>query len=103
MLLFEIRMDGRWRELGRLETGDAPGSLSHNGPAGRQVYQFQCHGDYSVLERSLGGADTEVGPMRVVLSDGFERVAILRHGETEEFWLKTDRMNAPHRVRFTHT
>jgi hypothetical protein len=92
-----------WRLIGRVSPGDLPGSMSHNPElGGREVFQFACLGDYSVLYRSVAGADAEVGPLRTVRSLGQELVARLDPGEKAELWIRTDRMERPARIRFRH-
>jgi hypothetical protein len=55
-LLVEIAERGGWRRLGELGADDPAGSLSHNTEEGREIIQFRCNGDHSVIERSIGGA-----------------------------------------------
>lgn len=102
-LVFEMRQLKKWVELGRLGPEDTNGSLSHNGPAGRQVYMFGCHGDHSVIKRSEAGVDTDVGPLRITAALGYEEIARLTEESAPyEFWLKTDNMREPILVRFRH-
>lgn len=105
-LIVEFRAEGQWHRAGPpLSAADQPGSVSHNGPAGRQVYVFECLGDRSVLKRSSLGADREHvgGLVRVVTSLGFEEVARLTPAQPSfECWLQTDRMREPMRFRFRH-
>lgn len=98
MLVIEIE----GQRVGELGPGDRPGSMSHNTPQGREIISFSCHGDHSLIERSVGGADAEVGPLRTISSLGFEEIARLGPGEKVELWLRTDRMRRPMRVRFLH-
>jgi hypothetical protein len=104
-LVLEVRAEGEWREVNRLGPSAAPGSLSHNGPQGRQVYVFRCLGHQSVLQRSQAGADLAHGDLRVLSSSasGFEDVARLTSEDpTAEFWLRPDNVVEPVRFRFRH-
>lgn len=100
-LLLDVRANGQWKRMGAVLLGSQSGSLSHNGPAGRQMYLFKCHTDHAVIERSTGGADYEVGYERAIQSIGLEKVARL-DAENPDFecWLKTDHSTEPHRMRF---
>jgi hypothetical protein len=99
-LLLEIAERHGWRRVGELHPGDPPGSLSHNTEHGREIVKFTCHDDHSVIERSLGGADTESGPARIIATTGFETIACLQPGQRLDLWLRTDRMTRPARFRF---
>lgn len=105
MLILELRDPKRkaWQEIGRLQAGEN-GSVSHNPQAGkREIYRFRCLGEQSVVERSVAGADVEVGPLRAISTIGFDEVARLNaENPTVEMWLKTDRMPSPQRIRFRH-
>lgn len=106
-LTVEFRARGEWHPVvgPALTPGAPPGSMSHNGPAGRQVYLFGCDGDYSLVLRSRGGVDVEhAGLVRELTAlEGFEEVARLTPERPSfECWLKTDRMREPTRVRFRH-
>lgn len=90
-----------WRELGRLNAGDPQGSMSHN-PEGREVVVFGCYGDYSLVERSRGGGDKELGAGRVIATLGFETLARLGPGQNFEAILRRDGQTLPTRVRWRH-
>src|SRR5437660_1423172 len=107
ILTVEFRAQGEWHRVGpALAPSALPGSMSHNGPAGRQVYVFGCDGGHSLVLRSRGGMDVEhaAGSIRAIKSlEGFEEVARLTPERPSfECWLKTDRMREPTRVRFRH-
>lgn len=93
---------GKWRQIAALAAGETPGSVSNNSPTGRDVIQFTCNGHFSLIERSMGGVDSEHGDLRMTASVGFEPVARLEDGQDYEFDLQTDRMPAPARCRFRH-
>jgi hypothetical protein len=102
-LVLEVRVAEEWREFSRLGPSALPGSLSHNGPEGRQVYMFRCLGDYSILQRSEAGVDVGRGDLRGVSSLGLEDVARLTMEEpTVDFWLRPDNASEPVRFRFRH-
>jgi hypothetical protein len=106
-LIVEFRAEGRWHRAGPpLSADDPSGSMSHNGPAGRQVYVFGCDGPYSLVLRSRSGADREhAGGLvrKLTALKGFEQVAELTPEQPSfECWLKTDRMREPMRFRFRH-
>jgi hypothetical protein len=101
-LLLEVGVgDGEWALINQHE-GGCPGSISNNTPEGREVLRFWFADGYSVVERSIGGADTEVGEARLITTLGFEPVARLEDGETYEFDMRTDRMTSAMHVRFRH-
>jgi hypothetical protein len=100
-LVLEIKDGGGWRELGAVKPGDT-GSASHNTPSGRHMILFSCHGDFSVIERSVGGVDIEEGLTRRISTVGTEEIAQLLPGETFETWIRTDRMDRPALFRFRH-
>lgn len=94
---------GGWTTVGVQDLHALDGTMSHNGPAGREIYRFRCCGSHSEIERSVGGADLEVSVLRRVDSLGYETVARLTPEAPDlEFWLKTDRMPQPARFRFHH-
>lgn len=107
-LVVEVLRDGTWIQIGvapRLPEGQLDGgaTVSHNEEAGRQIYWFACHGEYSVIRRSRLGVDLEAGEMRIVTSVGFEEVARLDADHPDaDFWIRTDRMPAARRFRFRH-
>lgn len=91
-----------WHQIGELNEGEPPGSLSHNPPEGaREMVVFSCHGDYSTVERSRCGVDREVGPIRGITSTGFETLAQLGAGQKIDLMLIPDGAG-PTRVRFRH-
>ncbi len=105
-LIIEVRHYGCWLTPGTpLGSGEPDGSLSHNGPAGRQIYRFGCRGEHSVIERSAAGVDAELegGALRAISSRHFEQVAKLHAGDDPfECFLRTDRMVEPALFRFRH-
>jgi hypothetical protein len=104
-LVLLVRARGEWVQAGwPLKPGEPGGSLSHNGPSGREVYLFECRGDHSVLLRSKAGADVELGAARVIENlDGFEEVARMdAEHPSFECWLRTDRDSETRRYRFRH-
>lgn len=103
-LLVEIESGGTWRLVGSMQPNDPHGSISHHDTEGRRhIYRFHTEPERSIIERSLGGADGEIGPARLVMSVGFERVALLdARNPTLELPLQTDRMTSPHLFRFRH-
>jgi hypothetical protein len=103
-LRFEIRTDGasRWRQAGLLAPGDQEGSVSDTSAGNwRDVIMFACHGGYSVIRRSAGGADCEIGPDRVVMTYGIEELARLRAGEAFELDAVSPG-GIKYRARWTH-
>jgi hypothetical protein len=101
-LLVEIAERGGWRRLGELGADDPAGSLSPNTEEGREIIQFRCNGDHSVIERSIGGADEEIGMVRKVTTLGFEPVARLEPGQKVDLWVRTDLARKAARIRFRH-
>jgi hypothetical protein len=102
-LVVEVAIRRGWNQAGLLHAGDPPGSLSHNPPEGqRQIILFSCHGDHSLIRRSTGGADIELGAGRVVGTLGYEEMAKLRAGEHFECLLLPDKRTRAMRVRFRH-
>lgn len=102
-LRFECRTDaaGPWLKLGTLTPQVPPGSISHNAAGARDVILFRCCGDYSLVERSLGGADIEEGAARTILTDGTELLATLRDGESFEMAVTSDGGRS-YTARWTH-
>lgn len=102
-LLYEIGTEaaGKWAKLATLTPDDPPGSISQNTPAGRDVIMFYCAGGYSVIERSVLGADTEIGAMRAITTAGTERLATLKPGQTYEADVVSDKGIA-YKARWTH-
>lgn len=102
-LLYEIRAGagGKWMPLATLTPSDPPGSISQNAPARRDVIMFYCAGGHSVVERSVLGADTEAGAMRVITTAGTERLATLKPGQSYEADVVSDKGIA-YKARWTH-
>ncbi len=108
-LLVEARaQDGSWRPVATLTPDSQPGSMSSNLPSGgRDVIMFWCDYGYSVISRSVGGADYETGPpgatrhYRGIIGVGTEELARLRAGESYELAVTTDR-GVTCTVRWTH-
>lgn len=100
-LLYEICTEGAWVPLVTLAPGDPPGSISQNSLATRDVIMFYCAGGYSVVERSVLGADTEVGAMRAISTAGTERLATLTAGQSYEADVVSDKGIA-YKARWTH-
>lgn len=103
-LYVEIRKPGAWIQVGApLTEGDAPGSISHHAPDGRQIYVFACLGDRSVVRRSIAGLDMEIGMARVISAAGLEDVAVLTPEDPEcEIWVSSKRSREPRRMRLRH-
>lgn len=110
-LIVEIRRGGEWRPLGpapEIPDGQLDGgaTISHNAPAGRQIYWFACHGQHSTIKRSVLGVDQELGPhgmIRMLTTLDLETVVQLDETNPScEFWIHTDQMREPHRIRFRH-
>jgi hypothetical protein len=102
-LVIDVAIRNGCNRAGELRTGDPPGSLSHNPPEGqRQIILFSCHGDHSLIRRSTGGADVELGAGRVVGSLGYEEMAKLHAGERFECLVLPDKRTRAMRVRFRH-
>lgn len=100
-LTVEIGNNDRWMQIGPvLEPGDLAGSMSDNSSGKRDVILFFITDDYAVVERSIGGTDTDVGPLRAMHTIGFEMVAMLMPGDTCELPIQTDRMRDPATLRF---
>lgn len=79
-----VRMDvlsptGEWHRVGQVADLVAPGSISTYPPEGRQVYVFGWldHGGEPGVWQSRSGVDVEDSVLRLIHSDGFERVATL--------------------------
>ena len=102
-LLYEIRAvaGGKWMTLATLTPDDPPGSISQNTLATRDVIMFYCAGGHSVIERSVLGADTEIGAMRAITTAGTERLATLNLGQTYEADVVSDKGIA-YKARWTH-
>jgi hypothetical protein len=106
-LLVERYTPTGWTVVGELPPCGSPGSMSHNpiieqGDAEREVITFTCHGDHSLIERSVGGADEERGVLRKITSIGFETIARLEAGQSIELMIRTDKSRMASRIRFTH-
>jgi hypothetical protein len=104
-LRVEMYAKDEWREVGRLESGDKPGSMSDNDvgeiPARREVLIFRCLGDRSVITRSVAGADACIGPNRSVVAVAEEILADLQPGQSFEKTVQTDN-GFSFLVRWTH-
>jgi hypothetical protein len=92
---------GGWRLLAALSEGDREGSISDNGPGGREVILFACLGGCSRVRRSVVGGDELRGAARVVKTLGFEDLAVLRDGESYTMDVVPD-TGGLHAVRWTH-
>jgi hypothetical protein len=79
-----------WYDVARINPGDRPGSASDNGRI-RNMYMFECSPDdnYSTLSRSKGGMDLEDSKMRIIKSEGFEVVKMLRKDEFHDLSIVT--------------
>lgn len=105
MLLIEMRKENQeWLRTPSLKQNDPPGSMSNNTETGRDLYLFQCLGDYSVISKSNVGMDAEVnnGKNRLVISNNFSPVSILKNGESFVMKMKMDNMSTEIDVMFTH-
>lgn len=108
-LLLEIpsgQLSG-WIEIGRVETGDPPGSISNHTEDGtREIYLFAClSNEKSVLYRSNFGLDQDI-TTSIRLTDldlsQLEVITELGPGEALEMTVKTDRSPTRRRIRFRH-
>lgn len=80
-IVVEFLVRGKWREVGpRIEPGMPGGSMSTQPPTGsRQLFHFGWDDDVPGVWASKGGADFNLGPMRLTLPfAGMDRVADLR-------------------------
>jgi hypothetical protein len=104
-LLLEILPSGErdWTTVGVLRAADRAGSITDTaGPGAREIISFRCEGDRSVISRSAGGIDFEVGPLRALLPlGGHVTLAELGDGEAYERDVTSDRGIA-YRARWTH-
>lgn len=82
VVLEALRDDTGWCRICGVAEAEPPGSLSSDGPDGRQVYLFGWlpSGDGPGVWRSTGGADVANPTVRVVATTGFERLADLSEG-----------------------
>lgn len=106
-LYTEVHIGGNnWHQVGVLNPGDNPGSMSDNRPDGsRQVYLFECSADdsHSLLYRSKAGIDAEIGVVRVMATDGLEEIKCLTKGDKPySIRVQTDGNPRPTLVRFIH-
>lgn len=94
-MILEVLVDGEWRRVMGGKAGGLPGTLSNNLEAGREILQFTCFEDRTVVSRSIGGADFEAvgGVARVLNTSGFDPIITLRDGDSYQFRLKTDNMS----------
>lgn len=91
-LILEVSADGSgWRRAATLNPGDPEGSICDNRDDGRDVLMFRCEPRRSVIRRSSGGVDFEVGPERVIMPLGLEELAVLADGESFERDVTTGR------------
>ncbi|QQR54555.1 hypothetical protein IPG41_05175 [Candidatus Peregrinibacteria bacterium] len=101
----EISAGGNWREIGVLEPGVRPGSMSNIKDDGtREIYIFECNRNDrdSTVFRSRAGVDIVEGVTREVLSTHFDIVQTLAAGESLELNIRGPRMQKPNPVRFSH-
>lgn len=98
----------QWVQVGEVNPGDRPGSISQNTPDGtRELYLFECAPDnsQSIIYRSKFGADVDGGKLRVVISDraNLEIMRVLKEGEKPyTLTLKTDVSPQRTIIRFSH-
>ena len=84
-LKVEILKNGKWKEIGKLKETDLPGSFSNNLPDGkREIYVFECLGNYSAIYRSKAGVDVEFENFRSVYSLDLELVKKLQKKESSK-------------------
>jgi hypothetical protein len=94
----------RWKQVATLTPSDPAGSVSTNLPGGgRDVILFSCCGGYSLILRSVSGADTLAGhdAVRVIATEGTEVLARLLPGQSHEMTVASDR-GLTYPVRWTH-
>lgn len=115
-LVVDVRDDdGAWRRGVVVDSDAEPGSLSHTDAGGhRHLYRLQCGRGSSVIDRCVGGVDTELAERvmvdaagqlhasRLVSTTGFELVALLVDGASYEMDVRTDVSQATRRIRVTH-
>jgi hypothetical protein len=96
---------GEWITVGTLAEGDPEGSITDiTGDGGRDVLLFRCEGARSVISRSAGGFDFEVGPkLRAVAPlAGREVLAELGDGESYERDVTSADTLREYTARWTH-
>ena len=93
-----------WINIGNLNPGDLPGSVSDNRPGKREVYIFECKQDNSksVIYCSRSGIDAETGDARIINTSGVDVIKELKNGETYEMKIRTDKSLEGRLIRFTH-
>ncbi len=82
-----------------------PASFSDNSTGQRQIYSIFCSEDekFTYVERSVGGADLDSGPVRIFTTVGLERIATLKDGsEPFELSILTDSMPQSIQIRVLH-
>jgi hypothetical protein len=103
-LLFKVWRDGDdcgWVTVGALTPESPEGSITDITGGRRDVLLFRCDGDRSVVSRSAGGFDLEVGPDRVVVPIELEILADLGDGQSYERDVTSD-AGREYRARWTH-
>lgn len=101
----ESSVGGSWREIGVLQPGAQPGSMSHTKEDGsREIYIFECNQNDrdSTVFRSRAGLDIVEGLTREILSTHYDVVQTLTAGESIELNIRGPRMQKPNPVRFSH-
>lgn len=91
-----------WVDVGSLEWGMMPGSISNKASGTREVIRFGWVEGDIVIDRSIAGADMEEGSLRRIVSEGFQKLATLKAGESFEMPVQTDGMTEILTLRFTH-
>lgn len=82
VVLEALRSGTGWGQICGVADVEPPGSLSSDGPGGRQVYLFGWlpSGEGPGVWRSTGGVDVANPSVRVVATTGLERLADLSEG-----------------------
>ncbi len=102
-LRIEVYKNGKWIKVGELTKHDPPGSFSNISPDGRrEIYIFECFGNKSVIYRSKGGIDREIGSLREIYTFGLERIKELGKGNSYEMEIGTDKSSERRKIRFVH-
>lgn len=95
-----------WVEVGELNPGDRPGTISQNKPNGsRELYVFHCEPDdkSSIVYRAKNGVDITDSQTRVFIPSDLKEVARLRDGDPPYvLTVKTDVSEDRRIIRFTH-
>lgn len=110
----DVLVGREWRAAGRV-ADRTDGSLSDTDADGvRHIYRFSCRGRTSVIERAGRGFDVDdpgrlvvdgsgtVMSTRVVVTSGFQSMALLTDGGSFEMDVKADNWAERRKVRFTH-